>query len=93
MSLYSLKDKSNLKGITRFEKKPDLIAKSTISQDRTSSEQQTLLAALKDRPRNISLKGGRFEAGVGKKDRGSKGAATPSSELDKGNEPLMEEVD
>jgi hypothetical protein len=68
MSSHLRKEKSDIRVVFGADRK-HIIAKSTISQDRTHSEQQTLLSALERRPKNINLKGGRFEAGVGKKDQ------------------------
>ena len=61
--------KKTVSALSHLEK-PKLVAKSTISQDRTG-QRQNLLVAISHRPREVVLKGGRFEAGVGKKDRAS----------------------
>lgn len=46
--------------------KPKLLVKGTISQDRTGPQQGLLIAISH---RQVVLKGGRFEGGVGKKDK------------------------
>ncbi|KAI9654672.1 MAG: hypothetical protein M1821_005879 [Bathelium mastoideum] len=72
----------SLEAVLRSDGKRNSHTKLTISEDRTdTSPHQVLLAALKEKPKNINLntlkakqkninlKGGRFEAGVGKKDQ------------------------
>ncbi|ETS76759.1 hypothetical protein PFICI_12146 [Pestalotiopsis fici W106-1] len=64
---------SDLSNILKIKDKPSFNIKSTISQDRTNTEKQhqLLLTALERRPKTTQLKGGRFEKGIGKRDKGA----------------------
>jgi hypothetical protein len=95
MSSQTSKQTLTLKVASRTDGKRDIHTKLTISEDRTSSRKQASLVALKDRSKPISLKGGRFEAGVGKKDQASKSNSTSSKTSDPREDPNggMEEVD
>lgn len=73
---------------------PTILVKSTISQDKASTSKSSLIA-LKDTKKSLSLKGGRFESGIGKESKGGKSNTALATEIDPRGRGgvIMEEVD